>query len=156
MASSGALLFGAVSTYHTARGLRVTQAVLLSAAGVWSFFQSLGPCKGNQAGDQSGQRSHLVESSLGKEAKCARSGVVWARGRRPDQPRLARAEAGDTPRQLWPYGSRMLLRLWSFCHGLTRAVASVGLSQALLTSRGPPCDSRRWWASNKQIKKVGR
>ena len=59
-----------------------------------------------------------------------------ARGRRPDQPRPAQAEAGDTPRHLWPYGPRMLLRLWSYCCGLTRAVDLGGFESGLAHQQG--------------------
>ena len=53
---------------------------------------------------------------------------------------------GDTPKHLWPHG----LGCCYVC-GPTAAARlglwiSVGLSQALLTSRGSPGDSRRWWA----------
>ena len=66
-------------------------------------FKALDP-QGGQAGDQSGLRSHLVESPLGKKAECAWSGVVRARGRRPDLPWRARALARghtEAPVALW-------------------------------------------------------
>ena len=124
--------------------------VLLSAAGVWSFSKPWRP-QGGQAGDQSGQRSHLVESSLGKEAKCARSGVVRARGRRPDQPRRTPRPGQGKTRGTWGLmgpGCRYVCGPTSAaCLGLW---VSVGLSQALLSCRGPPGDSRRWWAERKK------
>ena len=121
--------------------------VLLSAAGVWSFSKPWRP-QGGQAGDQSGQRSHLVESPLGKEAKCARSGVVRARGRRPDQPRPTPRPRQGTHRGTWGLMGRGCRYVcgptFAACLGLW---FSVGSSQALLSSRGPPGDSRRWWVT---------
>ena len=129
----GALPFGAGSTYHTARGLRVTQAVLLSAAGVWRFSKTT---RGNLSGRrlQAGSGATLAESPLGKEAKCARSGVVKGQGptTRPAEA-YPKAEAGDTPRYLGPNGPWMPLRLWSYLCSLSWAVGMVGLSQALLS-----------------------
>ena len=65
----------------------------------WPTRAPLGPQ--GQAGDQSRQRSHLVEAPLGKEGKCARSGDVRAMGRGPDQPR-------PTPRHGFESGQALL------------------------------------------------
>ena len=60
---------------------------------------------------------------------------------------------GDTPKHLWPHGlgccyvcgptAKARLGLW----------ISVGLSQGLLSSRGSPGDSRRWWAVLRKTKR---
>ena len=85
-----------------------------------------------------------AESPLGKVPKCSRLRVVWRPGaRRPDLPRPALAESGDTLRYLRPYGPRMPLRLWSYRYGLPRAVTFGGFESVPALRRGPLGDSWR-------------
>jgi hypothetical protein len=59
-----------------------------------------------------------------------------ARGRRPDQPWPARAVARghtEAPVASWP---RMLLRLWPYCRGPTRAVDLGGFESGLALQQG--------------------
>ena len=89
--------------------LRIPATVLLSAAGAWSFSKPWHP-QGGQASGQSGMRPGRV--TLGKGGKVFPVGSCLApRARRPDLPRPALAEAGDTLRYLRPRGPRMPLRL---------------------------------------------
>ena len=79
-----------------------------------------------------------------------------ARGRRPDQPWPARAVARghtEAPVASWP---RMLLRLWSYCRGPTRAVDLGGFESGLALQQGFSWRFAALVGLQKNKKKVGR
>ena len=108
-------------------------AVLQFAAGEVGFSKPWPPQEG-QAGDQRGQRSHLVESPVGRRRSVPGRELSRARGRRPDQP--ARAVARGHTEALVASWPRMLLRLWSYCRGPTRVVDLGGFESGLAHQQG--------------------
>ena len=141
---SGALLFGTGSTYPW-RGGRL------------EFFKALSPSRGTsrrpkRAAEPPGRVSLGKGGEVCPVGSCLGPGADDPTSRGPPGP-----WQGDTPKHLWPHG----LGCCYVC-GPTAAARlglwiSVGLSQALLSSRGSPGDSRRWWAvKTKNKKKVGR
>ena len=115
--------------------LGIPTAVLQFAAGEVGFSKPCPPQDG-QAGDQRGQRGHLVGSPVGRRRSVPGRELSRARGRRPDQPWPARAVARghtEAPVASWP---RMLLRPWSYWRGPTRAVDLGGVESGLAHQQG--------------------
>ena len=108
----------------------------LVRGGSLEFFKALAPARGP------GRRPKRAEEppgrvSLGKGGEVCPVGSCQGQGptTRPAEA-YPKAEAGDTPRYLGPYGPRMPLRLWSYLCGLSRAVVLGGFESGPALQQG--------------------
>jgi hypothetical protein len=108
----------------------------LVRGGSLEFFKALAPARGP------GRRPKRAEEppgrvSLGKGGEVCPVGSCQGLGptTRPAEA-YPKAEAGDTPRYLGPYGPWMPLRLWSYLCGLSRAVGLGGFESGPALQQG--------------------